>query len=215
MWIRMHAFCLSGPVVGFLSPYLYSKQKMQSDKRKGKKNLIPPIHSSLSSQPPTFPSHLPFSHSDSYWNPSEVQPHPPYPLPLIAKLARTQWTGQERMSKWKWWKGRGREEQRDGDTEGEEEEEDSVLPNVPVMRILSERAGEESVCQSDMEVWKEWVFISETPCTPASFPPLSLCSSCLQDLWDCKPTVSHSSNSTSTHSQTHTPKQRQILWSHI
>lgn len=38
------------------------------------------------------------------------------------------------------------------------------------------------VCQSEMEVWKEWVFISETPLTLTSFPPLSLRSSCLQDV---------------------------------
>lgn len=38
--------------------------------------------------------------------------------------------------------------------EGEEEEEDSVLPNVPVMRIRSKESwgGGGCVCQSEMKV---------------------------------------------------------------
>lgn len=67
-------------------------------------------------------------------------PPPPAPptlsfvfsLPLIAKLAPTQWAGQERMSKWK--RRRRREEQRVGGWCGA-----VLLPNVPVMRILSEQ----------------------------------------------------------------------------
>ena len=119
LWIRMQIISCSESLIrlvkpscwlSFLSPHLYSKQRMQSDKRERKKEkkLFPPIHSSLSSQPPTLPSHLPFSHSDSYWNPSEpplslslplppspslpASPTPPlsfvFSLPLIAKLAR-------------------------------------------------------------------------------------------------------------------------------
>lgn len=160
---------------------------------------------------PTSPSPI-LTHTEI---PARSTPHPTYPLPLIAKLAWTQWAGQERMSKWKRW--RGRKERRDGDMEGEEEEEDSVLPNVPVMRIQSKESwgGGGCVCQSEIEVWKEWVFISETPFAPASFPTLSLCSSCLQDLWDRKPTLTHSSNSTSAHSQTHTRRSTDRHSEHI
>ncbi len=107
--------CLSCPVVGSLFYLLICipNRECSQIREKRKKKLIPPIHSPLSSQPPTLPSHLPFSHSDSYWNPSEPPlslslsppPTPPlsfvFSLPLIAKLARTQWAGRERMSKWK------------------------------------------------------------------------------------------------------------------
>lgn len=50
-----------------------------------------------------------------------------------------------------------------------------------VKRELGRRRGG-GLRQSEMEVWKEWVFISATPLTPTSFPPVSLCSSCLQDV---------------------------------
>lgn len=67
------------PVVGPVSIFSSVFQTENAVRYKRKKRKKNPPSLTLSSQPPTLPYHLPFSHSDSYWNPCAAPSHPKPP----------------------------------------------------------------------------------------------------------------------------------------
>lgn len=104
-----HLSVMTSCRLSFLSPHLYSKQRMQSDKIGRKKSH--PSHTLFSLLTTAYlafpPPLLPFwVILKSQWASSFPHPTPTpllsfvFSLPLIAKLARMQWAGWERMSKW-------------------------------------------------------------------------------------------------------------------